>query len=300
MATGAIHVGIAGWVFPPWRGGVFYPKGLKQKDELAYAASRFNTLEINGTFYSLQKPPTFAAWAAATPPGFRFALKGPRFITHMKRLKDCRLPLANFLASGLFELGDRLGPILWQLPPDTRFDAERLKAFLALLPQDLDAAAKLASEHEPRLAGRAALEPAGAGKLRHALEPRHESFADPAAIALLRAHNVALVATDGVPEFPRIADLTADFAYLRLHMPRGIEGGYDDAALDAWAARVRAIAAGGEADGLRRVAESATPLPKRDVFLYCDAAGDEDVKRFTPANAATLAARLGLTGSTRA
>lgn len=295
---GAIRVGIAGWVFPPWRGGVFYPAGLKQKDELSYAAARFATLEVNGTFYSMQRPATFAAWAAATPPGFRFALKGPRFITHMKRLKDCRLPLANFLASGLFRLGDRLGPILWQLPPDTRFDADRLEAFLALLPRDLDSAAALARDHEPRMEGRAATAPEAAGPLRHAFEFRHESFADPACIALLRAHGVALVAIDGVPDWPHLADLTADFVYARLHMPRATEGGYDAAALDAWAARVRTWAAGGEPDDLRRVGRPPQLLPRRDVFLYCDAAGDEDVKRFTPANATALTERLGVDGKT--
>jgi uncharacterized protein YecE (DUF72 family) len=272
---GRIRVGIAGWVFPPWRGS-FYPKGLKQKDELAHAAHAFTTLEVNGTFYSLQRPETFAAWDAETPDDFVFSLKGPRFITHMKRLKECELPLANFLASGVLRLGPKLGPILWQLPPNTKFEAERLESFLALLPHDRKAAAALAAKHEARMSGRAWLDPGGAGPVRHVIEPRHESFADPACVALCRKHGVALAITDGIPDWPQFRGLTADFAYLRLHLSDTQKAGYDAAGIADWAKQAQAWAKGGH-----------------DVFAVFDAAGDETVKIHTPTNAAAMRKALG-------
>jgi uncharacterized protein YecE (DUF72 family) len=268
---GTIRVGIAGWVFPPWR-GTFFPKGLKQKDELAHAARAFTTLEVNGTFYSMQRPETFAAWDTETPQEFVFTLKGPRYITHMKRLKDCELPLANFLASGVLRLGAKLGPILWQLPPNTQFDAARLEAFLALLPHDRAAAAALAAKHEPRMKGRAWLDAGPKGTLRHAIEPRHESFADPACVALCRQHGVALAITDGIEEWPQFRELTAGFAYLRLHLSQAQgTGGYGAKAIAAWSKQAKAWAAEG-----------------RDAFVIFDAAGDETVKINTPVNAAAM------------
>lgn len=289
---GTVRVGIAGWVFPPWR-GTFYPKGLRQADELGHAARQFRTLEINGTFYALQRPDTYAAWAAAVPDDFIFSMKAPRLITHMKRLKEVEAPLANFLASGPLRLGRKMGPILWQLPPNLAFDAGRVEAWLALLPHDRTAAAALARRHEPRLDGRAFTEAGEPGPVRHAVEVRHASFAAPAFIALLRRYNVALVCTDGHEEWPRLADLTADFVYCRLHVAKAQgEGGYGAAALDAWAERVRAWARGKQPADLTRVTDAAPPLAPRDVFVYFDAAGDEEVKLFTPPNAAALAARL--------
>lgn len=281
MADGSrVRVGIAGWVFPPWRGH-FYPPGLKQKDELRHASHAFPTLEVNGTFYAMQRPETFAAWAEQTPDGFVFALKGPRFITHMKRLKACAAPLANFLASGVLRLGPKLGPILWQLPPNLPFEADRLEGFLTLLPGDRAAAAAMAAGHEARMAGRAWLEPGPPGLLRHVIEPRHPSFADPDCVALCRRHNVALAITDGIPEWPQFRSLTADFAYLRLHLSAAQgRGGYDEAAIAAWAERIAAWTAAGEAS------------PPREVFVYFDAAGDETVKLHTPANASSLLAQL--------
>jgi uncharacterized protein YecE (DUF72 family) len=273
---GTIRVGIAGWVFPPWRGS-FFPKGLKQKDELAHAARAFTTLEVNGTFYSMQRPETFAGWDAQTPEKFVFTLKGPRYITHMKRLKDCELPLANFLASGPLRLGAKLGPILWQLPPNTTFEAAKLEAFLALLPHDRAAAAALAAKHEPRMNGRAWLEPGAKGALRHAIEPRHESFLEPACIALCRKYGVALAITDGIEEWPQFRALTADFAYCRLHLSQAQgKGGYGAKAIGDWAKQVKAWAAEG-----------------RDVFVLFDAAGDETVKVNTPVNAAAMLKALG-------
>jgi uncharacterized protein YecE (DUF72 family) len=280
MATraGRIRVGIAGWVFPPWR-GPFFPKGLKQKDELGFAARAFTTLEVNGTFYSMQRPETFAAWDAETPEDFVFTLKGPRYITHMKRLKECGPALTNFLASGVLRLGPKLGPILWQLPPAMRFEADRLEAFLALLPHDRAAAAAAAARHEPRMQGRAWLDPGAAGPVRHALEARHESFTDPACLALCRKHGVALAVTDGIPDWPRFRELTAPFAYLRLHLSDTQEAGYDAAAIAAWARQAKAWAKAGH-----------------DVFVVFDAAGDETVKIHTPANAAAMRKALGKGG----
>ena len=278
-AAGRIRVGIAGWVFPPWRGG-FYPKGLRQKDELAHASRAFSTLEVNGTFYAMQRPETFAAWDEETPDDFVFSLKGPRFITHMKRLKDCAAPLANFLASGVLRLGPKFGPILWQLPPNMAFDADRIEQFFVLLPHDRAAAATLAAKHEPRMEGRAWLDPGASGPVRHAIEPRHPSFLDPACVALCREHGVALAITDGIPDWPQFREPTAaDFVYLRLHLSAEQERGYDEASIASWAAQAKEWAKAG-----------------RDVFVTFDAAGDETVKVHTPANAAAMLAELGAKG----
>jgi len=205
---GAVRIGLSGWTYAPWRGN-FYPEGLTQKRELSYAAGQFNALEINGTFYGLQRPETFARWAEETPKDFVFAVKGSRFITHVKRLSDIEAPLANFLASGLLELGAKLGVLLWQLPPNFAFDAETIGAFLETLPKDMDAAAAFAARHNRRVDGRASVAAKVSGPLRHALEIRHDSFRDPAFIDLLTAHGVALVCADTV-KWPRLMDLTAD------------------------------------------------------------------------------------------
>ncbi len=191
----ALRIGISGWRYPPWR-GVFYPDGLAQKDELAYASRQLPTIELNGSFYSLQTPGRYAAWYAATPGGFTFSIKAPRYVTHVLRLRDVRLPLANFFASGLLRLDDKLGPILWQLPPSLPFSAASIEAFLALLPHDTQAAQRLARRCEPRMRGRASFAIDRCRPLRHALEVRHHSFADPAFVALLRRHGVALVVAD--------------------------------------------------------------------------------------------------------
>src|SRR3979411_930781 len=215
VTSGDIRIGISGWRYKGWR-GVFYPKGLPQRRELEYAASIFRSIEINGTFYSLPRPESFEAWAAATPDDFVFTVKGPRFITHMKKLNDCETPLANFFASGIFRLGHKLGPILWQLPPNLGFDAKRLATFFKLLPRDTKAAARLASRHDHRLDNRADLRPRVKMPLRHALEIRHESFRAPEFIHLLREHDIALVCAD-TGDWPGLMDLTSDFVDVRLH-----------------------------------------------------------------------------------
>ena len=204
-----IRIGISGWTYKPWR-GVFYPKGLPQKNELAYAASQFRTIEINGTFYALQKPASFAAWAETTPDDFVFSVKGSRFITHIRRLQNPTALLANFMASGILRMGRKLGPILWQLPPNFRYVPERIEPFLAALPHDTEHAATLARQRDHRLDGRDWLDPGAHHALRHAMEIRHESFRDTGFIDLLRHHKVALVCAD-TQAWPRLADVTADF-----------------------------------------------------------------------------------------
>ncbi|HRO13339.1 DUF72 domain-containing protein, partial [Amaricoccus sp.] len=256
--AGKIRIGISGWTYAPWRGR-FYPAGLPQKCELAYAAERFASIEVNGTFYGLQRPESFAAWAEQTPDDFVFAVKGSRYITHFRRLREPETPLANFLASGLLRLGPKLGPILWQFPARLLFDPDRFDAFLTLLPRNTAAALALARRHDRRLEGRAWLAIDRNRPLRHAVEIRHDSFRDPAFIALLRRHKVALVCADTV-DWPRLMDLTADFVYVRLHGSEELYvSGYDEAALDAWAARIAAWASGREPADAERVKPPTRP-----------------------------------------
>lgn len=286
MRTGRIRVGISGWRYAPWR-GKFYPEGLRQKDELAYASSGFQTIEINGTFYSLQRPTSFRAWREATPDGFVFAVKGPRFITHIRRLAAVGAPLANFFASGVLALEDKLGPILWQLPPSFRFDAGRLTAFFALLPRTTVEAARLAKRHDGNLKARAWLKADVDRPLRHALEIRHDSFRDEAFIRLLRRHRIGLVVADTV-EWPLLLDATADFVYVRLHGSQKLyTSGYSAGAIDVWARRIMAWSRGEEAEGEH--AGPPAPRRRRDVYVYFD----NDAKVRAPFDAAALIARIG-------
>ncbi|MBB2795343.1 UNVERIFIED_ORG: uncharacterized protein YecE (DUF72 family) [Rhizobium pisi] len=287
--TGTVRIGISGWTYAPWR-GQFYPKGLPQKHELSYAARHFRSIEINGTFYGLQRPESFGRWRDETPEDFVFAVKGSRFITHMKRLQEIETPLANFFASGLLRLGPKLGPILWQFPPNMAFDPALFESFLSLLPHDPDAATALAKRHDGRLKGRAWLKSDADQPIRHAFEIRHESFRSPAFIEMLRRHNVALVCADTV-EWPLLMDITADFIYCRLHGSEQLYvSGYEDEALDLWAERIRAWATGGEPERATRVL---APLPSRkkgrDVYLYFD---NTDKKLRAPVDADHLGERL--------
>lgn len=286
MSAGIIRVGTSGWTYADWR-GVFYPKGLKREHELYYAASQFTAIEINGTFYGQQRPETFANWARQVPAHVRFAVKAPRLLTHVRRLRDVEAPLANFIASGLLGLGAHLGPILWQLPPNLRFDAGRLEAFLRLLPRETPAAARLGRRHDAVLPSPPSQDFDPGRPIRHALEVRHDSFARADCIALLRAHNVALVCSDRA-DLPLFMDVTADFVYCRLFGANDLRaGGYDAAALDAWADRVRLWAAGGSVPRSERIAGAATRR-KRDVFLFFDNA----MKVGAPAHALDLMRRL--------
>jgi uncharacterized protein YecE (DUF72 family) len=281
-----VRIGISGWTYAPWR-GVFYPKGLPHKRELAFAAQQFRSIEINGTFYGMQRPDAFAAWAAQVPDDFVFAVKGPRFITHMKRLLDAETPLANFIASGLLRLGPKLGPILWQFPASFRFDAARIEPFLKLLPRDTHAATRLGRKHDHRLKAPAWLKTDAERPLRHAFEIRHDSFRDRAFIDLLRHYDVALVCADTVA-WPRLMDLTSDFVYCRLHGSEELyASGYDPPALDDWARRVLAWARGHEPADAERVGPKARTR-RRDVFLYFD----NDAKVRAPQDAHGLIERV--------
>jgi uncharacterized protein YecE (DUF72 family) len=287
--VGRIRIGISGWRYAGWRGS-FYPKELRQRDELAYASRHFDTIEINGTHYSLQRPESFARWHDETPEDFIFAVKGSRFITHMKQLRDVETPLANFFASGVLRLEEKLGPFLCQFSPRFRFDAERFERFLTLMPRDSMAAAALAEHHDYRLKGRAWTKTERKRRLRHAVEIRHPSFRDPGFVRLLRRHNVALVFADAV-DWPYAEDVTADFLYLRLHGSEELyASGYDDDALDRWAARIRGWRQGGQPNDAKPIDAAARPRHRaRDVYIYFD----NDAKVRAPGDAQSLRKRLG-------
>jgi uncharacterized protein YecE (DUF72 family) len=288
----AIRIGVSGWRYEPWR-GVFYPPDLPQRLELSFASRILSSIEINGSFYSLQRPEYFAQWHDETPPDFLFAVKGGRFITHMKKLRDIEIPLANFFASGIFNLRAKLGPILWQFPPNFRFDRERLAAFFGLLPRDTGAALRLARRRDYRLKGRARLAIDQERPMRHAVEIRHESFRCAEFIELLRQHGVALVVAETAGKWPLLEDVTADFMYLRLHGDRKLYvSGYSDRALDRWAARIAAWHRGSEPPDARKVIPlEMTPSGPRDVFCYFD---NTDIKLRAPVDAQNLMRKLGL------
>ncbi|MBB3543916.1 DUF72 domain-containing protein [Rhizobium sp. BK399] len=286
--TGRIRIGISGWTYKPWR-GTFYPDKLPQSQELAYASRRFQTIEVNGTFYGLQKPEAFQLWRDTTPENFVFSIKGSRYITHMLRLKNIETPLANFVASGPLRLGSKLGPILWQFPPSFKFDENLFDHFLRILPKNTEDAAALAKRHDERLRSRCWLECEDRQPLRHAVEIRHDSFRSERFIELLRKYGVALVCADS-REWPLLMDVTADFIYCRLHGSDELYvSGYDDDALETWAGRIHAWAHGGEPDNVERLT-SRLPRSKagRDVYVYFD----NDVKVRAPADARSLATRL--------
>ncbi|RYX89916.1 MAG: DUF72 domain-containing protein [Bradyrhizobiaceae bacterium] len=242
--TGKIRIGIGGWTFEPWR-GTFYPEKLTQAKELGYAASKLTSIEINGTYYGSQKPASFRKWGSEVPDDFVFSLKGPRFATNRKVLAEAGDSVQRFYHSGVLELGDKLGPVLWQFMPTKKFDEADFGAFLELLPRKLD--------------GRA---------LRHVVEVRHDSFCVPAFIALLRAHQIPVVFSEHAT-YPAIADVTADFVYLRLQKGKDtIPTAYAPKALDAWAKRLQEFAGGGEPADLPRVADGKVKKQPRDVFAY--------------------------------
>lgn len=290
-----IRVGISGWRYVPWR-DVFYPPDLPQRLELQYAATIFDTIEINGSFYSLQRPASWIAWRDATREDFVFTVKGPRYITHVLQLRDVRQPLANFFASGVLALNGKLGPILWQFPPRMRFDAGRFAEFLRLLPADTEQALALAREHDERMRGRSHLQIDQPRRLRHAVEVRNASFMDTSFIELLRAAGVALVVAETARKWPMPFDVTADFMYLRLHGDKDIyRSGYSDAAIARWAGRIEQWNSGGEPDDLpdgsvRIAGQRGAETAARDVFCYFD---NTDEKLRAPRDAQTLMRKLG-------
>ncbi|MFC5501773.1 DUF72 domain-containing protein [Lysinimonas soli] len=262
---------MSGWVYEPWR-GEFYPRGLRQSDELAYAASRVNSIELNGSFYSLQKPASWQKWREATPDDFVFSVKAPRFITHIRRLDDVAEPVANFFASGVLALGAKLGPILWQLPPNLDFDPEQLETFLTLLPHTTSEAVAVAKGRSERMTGKEYLETDAERPVRHAIEPRNFSFDDQQFASLLEAHGVAAVLGDSAGRWPKLDWVTADFAYARLHGDKELyTSGYDAAGLDEWEEWTR--------DHLDH---------DRDVYVYFD----NDQKVRAPFDAMELLKRL--------
>lgn len=282
----AIRIGVSGWRYAPWRGN-FYPKGLPQHAELGYAARVFPSLEINGSFYSLQRPSSWQSWYEAVPRQFTFAVKGPRYLTHMLRLRNVEKPLANFFASGIFRLREKLGPILWQFPPNLAFDAEQLAAFFRLLPQDLPAALALARKRERFMRGKTALSIDAERPLRYAVEIRHESFRDPRFIRLLREYRIALVVAETAGRWPMLQDVTADFVYLRLHGDKKLyRSGYGPAALARWAERIATWSAGGEPAGALKAEPGKTPDRRaRDIYCYFD---NTDEKLRAPVDAQAL------------
>jgi len=282
--SGQIRVGISGWRYKPWR-GVFYPEGLAQRRELEFASRKLTSIEINGTFYSLQRPESFALWADSTPGDFQFSVKGSRFITHVRRLKEIDIPLATFFAQGLLRLGSKLGPILWQFPPNFKFDAELMDEFFALLPKTRKEASALGRMHDSRLNGRSWLQVETDGKLRHAVEIRNETFVSERFVTLLRRYGIALVKADTV-EWPLLMDVTSDFVYCRLHGSEELyASGYTSNALRDWTGRVTAWAEGKDVDDGRFASEKkARKRGSRDVFVYFD----NDIKVRAPFDAQKL------------
>ncbi|HVO87271.1 MAG TPA: DUF72 domain-containing protein [Casimicrobiaceae bacterium] len=272
-------------MYEPWR-GVFYPDKLPQKRQLEYASRALTSIEINGSFYSLQKPESFARWHDETPDDFVFSVKAPKFITHVLKLDRAETPIANFVASGIARLGVKLGAILWQLPPSLRYDPDLIERFLAQLPHDSDEAAALARKHDGKVEGRAALDFVAGRPFRNALEVRNASFRDPSFIALLREYRVAPVVGDTAGRWPYMEDVTADFVYLRLHGDETVyPDGYTQPALERWKQRIDCWRAGGEPEDAVRAGNVAAPrLPSRDIYCYFD----NDTKACAPRDAQRL------------
>jgi uncharacterized protein YecE (DUF72 family) len=271
------RVGISGWTYAPWR-TTFYPKGLPHKDELRYAAERLDSIELNGSFYALQRPTSYRRWADETPPDFVFSIKGGRYITHIRRLKEPTEALSNFFASGLLTLGDKLGPLLWQLPPNLQFDSGLLDEFFDALPRTaLEAAAlgRTSTLDEDRTWTAVTVD----RPLRHAVEVRHDSFVDDRFVELARRRGVAIVVADTAGRWPLLREVTADFQYLRLHGDEELYvSGYTPESLDAWARDIRGWVSG----------ETCPDGVGRDVYVYFD----NDTKVRAPYDAMSLRERL--------
>lgn len=296
MSPARVRVGVSGWRYPAWRRGAFYPADLPQRRELAWLARRVDSVEINGSFYGLLKPATWEGYREDVPRGFVFAVKGSRFLTHVRKLRDAEVPLANFLASGVLRLEAALGPILWQLPA-TSGDPERIERFLALLPHDTRAASRLARRHDARVKGRASFAVERSRRLRHVLEVRHPGLLrgrdGEAVVRACRRHGVAL-AVSHAADWPLAEEVTAGFVYLRLHgTPRTYASRYGDVALAGWARRVRLFARSRSPRDAARVTRLRPPPRKgRDVYVYFD----NDAEGHAPHDALRLRRRLGLAG----
>jgi uncharacterized protein YecE (DUF72 family) len=282
------RIGISGWRYAGWR-GKFYPKDLPQWRELEFASGVFNSVEINGSFYSLQRPSSYQRWYSHTSPGFVFSIKGARFITHMKRLRDVKAPLANFFASGVLALREKLGPILWQFPPQFRWNEQKFAEFFKLLPRDTATASALAKLHNDKLKARAWTKIDVSRPLRYAVEIRHESFLVPGFFALLRKHNIAFVFADTAGKWPYAEDLTADFVYIRLHGSKQLYvSGYREKEIECWANRIEHWREGRHPRDAELVIGGKADHKKRDIFVYFD----NDAKVHAPFDAIRLAKRL--------
>ncbi len=285
-----IYVGMSGWTYEPWRGG-FYPKGLVQKKELEYASRQVNSIEINGTFYSLQRPSSFEKWYDETPKDFVFAVKGNQYITHIRRLKDVEEPLCNFLASGLLCLKEKMGPLLWQFPPSVILKDDRFEHFLKLLPFTSKAAVRLAKKHTAKVEGRSYTKAAGDFPIRHAFEFRHPSFMTPKFMDLLKKYNVAVVFAHSGMKSPYTEDLTADFVYARMHgQETKYKKGYPEKSIEWLAKRVELWAAGRQSKDAQTISDAKPRAIARDVYIYFDT----EAKDYAPKDAIHLLKRLKL------
>jgi uncharacterized protein YecE (DUF72 family) len=287
-AEGKIRIGISGWRYKPWRGS-FYPEGLPQNKELEFASRKLNTIELNGSFYSLQRPTSFSAWYDSTPEDFQFSIKGSRFITHLRRLREIEAPLANFFAQGILRLGEKLGPFLWQFPPSFKFNSELMESFFTQLPRGQEEAAELGRRHEARMEGRTWLDVRKDRQLRHAVEIRNESFVSEDFVALLRKYGIGLVKADTV-KWPLLMDVTSDVVYCRLHGSEELyASGYSDEALEMWANRVALWSRGKEVEeGQNASSKKGGKRSTRDVFVYFD----NDLKVRAPFDALSLRERV--------
>lgn len=282
-----VEVGISGWTYAGWR-GTFYPPKLSHNKELEFASRQLPTIEINGTFYALQRPTSYQHWYELTPAGFIFSVKANRYITHIKKLNDPLIPMANFIASGPLALKEKLGPFLWQFPPSMPFDPDKFEDFLSLLPKDFNEAVELGRNSELS-DERKFLEVEKNYRMRHAVEVRHYSFLNPWFVELLRKYNVAIVFADTAGKWPYLEDLTADFVYVRLHGDSELYvSGYDDDALDFWSDRIKAWRKGTQPEDKLSITDDAVPNIDRDVYVYFD----NDAKVRAPVDAKGLISRL--------
>jgi uncharacterized protein YecE (DUF72 family) len=287
---GDIRVGISGWRYTPWRGS-FYPEKLIQKRELYYASRTVNSIEINGSFYAFQTPKSYSNWYEETPADFIFSVKGPRLITHLKRLREIDIPLADFFASGVLELDEKLGAILWQFPPTFKFNQEQFRDFLNLLPRTTDEAQKYAKKSSAKPDYKTIKE-ISSRPLRYSVEIRNESFRTPEFIDLLKEFNVALVVADTAGRWPQMEDITSDFMYLRLHGDTELyNSGYSSKALSYWYERIKSWSQGSAPDDAKLTGKPSKKSPElRDIYCYFD----NTDKLWAPYDARKILEKFGL------